>query len=112
VKDSNNHVQNLTQVNHISTPVLLALLGLVLLVVVISILDRRSMSTQIETVAAQAGIATGVANQAEREAQNAEREARVAMNHADLLDVDTKKTDAVVQQLIVKQAVKEAIKEK
>ena len=94
VKDSNNHTQNLTQINQLSNTVLMFALA----VFVLSI--------------AMAAYAIGVANQAEREAQNAEREARVAMNHADLLDVNTKQNAAVIEKLIVKQAVKEAIQEK
>jgi hypothetical protein len=50
-----------------------------------------------------AAVAIGIANQAERQAQNAEREARVAMNHADLLDVDNKVNKTLIETFILKE---------
>ncbi len=85
MRDSGNTVQNLTQVNQLSTSVLLVMLGAMIMSIAI------------------AAVAIGIANQAERQAQNAEREARVAMNHADLLDVDNKVNKTLIETFILKE---------
>ena len=77
MKDSHNTVQSVTQVNQLSTTALLWCVGLVLLSIAILALGM----IHISGVAASA---VGIANQAERQAQNAEREARLSMDKEEI----------------------------
>jgi len=80
-RDSNNTVQTVNHNNSISTPALVICTGLVLLAIALSSYENHLSNL---ATAAQSAAAVGIANQAERQAQNAEREARLSMDKEEI----------------------------